>query len=132
MNRYLETKNISRWNERHCLMICQTGVPFWGSTDGCEKKLKRTEYMLIIGLESKVYRGNCWVSEKMCLSLIKGKIKTTPPIFKIVTFLNQDFYNLNFDVFFSIFLFFVFILALLNSFFALRIGEDISKAGVFL
>ena len=38
------------------------------------------------------------VSQKMYLSLIKCKLKTTSLIFKIVTFLNHDFSNLNFDI----------------------------------
>ena len=43
------------------------------------------------------------VIKKMYFSLIKRKIKTIPPIFKILAFLNQDFFNLNFDKLFYIF-----------------------------
>ena len=36
----------------------------------------------------------------MYLSLIERKLKTSPPIFKILTSLNQDFSSLNFDIYF--------------------------------
>ena len=41
----------------------------------------------------------------MYLSLIGRKIKTTSAIFKILTFLNQDFSNLKFDILLLIFRF---------------------------
>ena len=58
----------------------------------------------------------------MYFSSIEHKLKTTKPISKVLTFLNQDFSNLNFDT-----LLFTFFALLLKFIFVLKIGEGLAK-----